>query len=52
LAKDAARAAPSPWGEGRDEGGHANQFRQCRRCEIFVAREFNFFPSPLGLAYL
>jgi hypothetical protein len=25
FAKDAARVAPSPWGEGRDEGGPANQ---------------------------
>jgi hypothetical protein len=24
LAKDAARVAPSPWGEGRVEGGHPN----------------------------
>ena len=42
FVKDAARVAPSPWGEGRDEGGRANQFRQRRRCGIFVAHEFNF----------
>ena len=46
ISQDAANVAPSPWGEGRVEGGQANQISQRRRCEIFVVREWDFSKAP------